>query len=37
MPLAERKERWRTLVEGVRRDDVTAWRESFLERLYAVR
>ena len=37
MPLAERKERWRTLVEGVRRDDVTAWRESFLERLYAIR
>ncbi len=37
MRLAERKERWRTLVEGVRRDDVTAWRESFLERLYAVR
>ena len=37
MPLAERKERWRMLVEGVRRDDVTAWRESFLERLYAVR
>ena len=37
MSLAERKERWRTLVEGVRRDDVTAWRESFLERLYAVR
>ena len=37
MPLAERKARWRTLVEGVRRDDVTAWRESFLERLYAAR
>ena len=37
MPLAERKERWRTLVKGVRRDDVTAWRESFLERLYAIR
>ena len=36
MPLAERKERWKTLIEGVRRDDVTAWRESFLERLYAV-
>ena len=34
---AERKARWRTLIEGVRRDDVTAWRESFLERLYAMR
>ena len=37
MPLAERKARWKKLVEGVRRDDVTAWRESFLERLYAGR
>ena len=37
MAPAERKERWRTLIESVRRDDVTAWRESFLERLYAVR
>ena len=37
LPLAERKARWRTLIEGVRRDDVMAWRESFLERLYAVR
>ena len=37
MPLAERKARWKKLVEGVRRDDVTAWRESFLERLYAAR
>ena len=35
MPLAERKARWGKLIEGVRRDDVTAWRESFLERLYA--
>ena len=37
MPLAERKARWRTLIEGVRRNDVAAWRESFLDRLYAVR
>ena len=37
MPLAERKARWKKLIEGVRRDDVTAWRESFLERLYATR
>ena len=37
MPLAERKARWKKLVEGVRRDDVTAWHESILERLYAAR
>ena len=37
MPLAERRERWQTLIEGVRRDDVAKWRDSFLERLYAVR
>ena len=37
LPLVERKARWRTLIEGVRRNDVMAWRESFLERLYAVR
>ena len=37
MPLGERRERWRTLVEGVRRHGVTAWRESFLERPCAVR
>ena len=37
MPLAERKERWTTLIDGVRRDDVGKWRDSFLERLYSVR
>ena len=37
MPLAERRERWQTLIEGVRRNDVAKWRDSFLERLYAVR
>ena len=37
MPLAERKARWRTLIEEVRRNDVAAWRESFLGRLCAVR
>ena len=37
MSLAERKARWRTLIEGVRRNDVAAWRESFLDRLYAIR
>ena len=33
MPRAERKERWRTLVEGVRRNSVTLWRESFVAHL----
>ena len=37
MPLAERRERWQTLIEGARRNDVAKWRDSFLERLYAVR
>ena len=36
MPLPERKERWRTLVEGVRRHDVTAWREGFVRHLRTV-
>ena len=35
MSLGERKERWRSLVESVRKNDVRAWRESFLERLRA--
>ena len=33
MPLAEREERWRTLMEGVRRNNVTVWRESFVAHL----
>lgn len=37
VPPTERWARWRMLIEGVRRDDITAWRESVLERLYAVR
>ena len=37
MPLAERKARWTTLNEGVRRDDVSKWRDAFLQVLYAVR
>ena len=37
LSLEERKTRWRALIEGARRNDVTAWRESFLERLCAVR
>jgi trehalose 6-phosphate synthase len=36
MPLAERKSRWKTLVEPVRRNDVVRWRESFLDRLKSV-
>ena len=36
MPLSERKDRWKRLVAGVRKDDVIAWRESFLEDLYAL-
>lgn len=35
MPLAERKERWATLYEGVRRDDVLAWRERFIAAMQA--
>lgn len=30
MPLAERRRRWTALMDGVRRDDVVAWREQFL-------
>jgi trehalose 6-phosphate synthase len=33
MPLAERKERWAALFEGVKRDDVLAWRERFIAAL----
>ncbi|NIM28768.1 MAG: alpha,alpha-trehalose-phosphate synthase (UDP-forming) [Gammaproteobacteria bacterium] len=36
MSLQERKKRWATLVESVRRDDVVGWRESFLEKLKSV-
>ena len=37
MPLEERVRRWRALSEGVRRDDVVAWREGFVARLEASR
>jgi trehalose 6-phosphate synthase len=37
MPLDERKARWRSLIENVRRDDVTAWRDSFVSTLNAER
>lgn len=33
MPLAERRDRWRALYEGVARDDVSAWRDSFVQAL----
>lgn len=33
MPLDERVERWRALVDGVRTDDVLAWREAFVTAL----
>jgi trehalose 6-phosphate synthase len=35
MPLAERRRRWESLVEGVRRDDVDAWRDAFVSALLA--
>jgi trehalose 6-phosphate synthase len=35
MPLDERKARWRSLIENVRRDDVTAWRDAFVSTLNA--
>ncbi|HEX5314869.1 MAG TPA: trehalose-6-phosphate synthase, partial [Gammaproteobacteria bacterium] len=33
MPLAERRERWQSLFASVRRDDIRAWSERFLEAL----
>jgi trehalose 6-phosphate synthase len=35
MPLDERVKRWRTLMNGVRKDDVVAWREAFVSALLA--
>jgi trehalose 6-phosphate synthase len=35
MDLPERKRRYEALIDGVRRDDVTAWRESFVSALEA--
>jgi trehalose 6-phosphate synthase len=37
MPLAERKDRWRTLVENVEREDVLWWRRIFTDALEASR
>jgi len=36
MPLGERQERWREMMTALRRNDLTAWRRNFLERLSAV-
>ena len=33
MELAERTRRWEALIEGVRRDDIAAWRDSFVTAL----
>jgi trehalose 6-phosphate synthase len=35
MPLPERRERWRTMMDVLRRNDITAWRRSFLQALSA--
>jgi trehalose 6-phosphate synthase len=37
MPVEERRRRWRTLMEGVERDDVVAWRDSFVASLEEAR
>jgi trehalose 6-phosphate synthase len=33
MPLEERRERWRRMMAVLRRNDLTAWRESFVSKL----
>jgi trehalose 6-phosphate synthase len=33
MPLGERRERWRSMMDTLQRHDITAWRESYLEAL----
>ena len=33
MPLRERRERWEAMMAVLRRNSITAWRESFLEAL----
>ncbi|MEZ6021909.1 MAG: alpha,alpha-trehalose-phosphate synthase (UDP-forming) [Hyphomonadaceae bacterium] len=37
MPLDERKRRWRALMDGVEREDITAWRENFVAALQTAR
>ena len=33
MPLAERRERWSAMMDVLRRNDITAWRNAFLQAL----
>jgi trehalose 6-phosphate synthase len=33
MPLPERRERWRSMMDTLERHDITAWRKSCLEAL----
>ncbi len=35
MPLAERRRRWRSLMDGVTRGNVTAWRDAFVSTLWS--
>jgi len=35
MPLADRRERWRAMFDHLMRNDVVAWRTSFLDALTA--
>lgn len=37
MPVEERTQRWRTLMDGVMKNDVVAWRDSFVQCLEQVR
>lgn len=37
MPLDERRRRWRVLLEGVERDDINAWRDTFVAALEEAR
>jgi trehalose 6-phosphate synthase len=37
MPVEERRRRWRALMDGVERDDVVAWRDSFVASLETAR
>ena len=36
MPVEERRERWRVMIEHLRRHDITAWRERYLDALEQV-
>jgi trehalose 6-phosphate synthase len=37
MPLAERRSRWRTLMDGVLKEDVYTWRDNFVRALQRAR